>query len=597
MSLDEAPTQEENEPEKRKPSPDPSILKETEASAGRVPELPERIQECIHEAWSRFEAESEKPEDPETFSTRTDKLRRMLDSVRDATRSFFPPEETAALAELARKMPPEELKRIRKEAVDQIMAARERMPREPRDLLIHRAAEAGDVEELQRLIAARAPVNAPAFGGYTPLMYAARSERAGPEVLRMLIDAGADVNAHGELGSTPLREAVAADSFEKVEVLVEAGCDVRAADEQESILAVWRGNRALFEYLLERGADCNRDTQSRWGCLVAELHCAGRFDDLEYVHARGASLDPLELPPLIAALLFGTGDEFEAALSRGADPEATDFRGATAFLMALRARNLSAAERLRAAGADIRAIHRRRTMGMGTSNALRAAIETDDPAVVAWVLAHGFAVDARDEFYESPLFFAVSEDRVNSARALLEAGADIHKENKFGKEPINEATSLSMLDVLIEHGADVNHVDGCGKWPLKEFSFRGNAPAVRKLLASGAEVNRTSCCKIALHSAVHADDAETVKTLVDAGADINARDCDGWSVLFSVKSRRVLALLVAAGIDLTKTIEDKCGFPAWHWIEDPELAAEVKRLAAEANARRSGGAASGTTAD
>ena len=590
--------QEEDEPEKKEPSPDPSVLEEIQAASARVSELQQRIRECSRECRRRIEAELKKPGDPETFAARIhEECKHIRDSARDAIRRLFPPEETAACVELAKKMPPEELKRIRKEAVDQIMAARERMPREPRDLLIHHAARAGDIEELQRLIAARAPVNAPGFGENTPLMYAARSERADPEVLRMLIDAGADVNAHGEPGTTALREAVAADSFEKVKVLVEAGCDVRAADERGSILAVWRGNRALFEYLLERGADCNRDTQSRWGCLATELYCAGRFDDLEYVHARGASLDPLQLPPLIAALLFGTGGEFEAALSRGADPEATDFRGATALLMALRARNLSAAERLRAAGADIGAIHRRRKTGMETSNALRAAIETDDPAVVAWVLAHGVAVDARDRCYESPLFFAVSEDRVNSARALLEAGADIHKENEFGREPINKATSLRMLEVLIEHGADVNHVDRCGEWPLKEFSFHGNAPAVRKLLAAGAEVNRTSTGKIALHSAVRADDAETVRILVDAGADINARDCDGWSVLFSVKSRRVLALLVAAGIDFTRTIEDMCGFPAWHWIEDPELAAEVKRLASEAKARRSGGAESGTTAD
>ncbi len=460
-----------------------------------------------------------------------------------------------------------------------------------RDTLIHAAARAGDVEELARLIAAGADVNTRRFSGETPLMCAARDERACPGVLRMLIAAGADLELRDEYGGTALMAAVCSGNLEKVSLLVEAGSAVRALDNYGHDALSHFGDRAIFDYLLEHGADCNHVAEGDpdWGSVAKSLYCANRFHDLKHARARGTRVDSLKLTPLMEALLFGTREELEAVLARRPNLEATDFRGATALLLALSAGNLWAVERLLKAGASLYATHVRWTRGMLTSNALRAAIETDEAAVVTWVLEHGFSVDASDEFYESPLLFAVEADRVNSARALLDAGASIHKETRFGEQPINKAGSLPMLELLIERGADVNHIDSCGQWPLAEFAFRGNAVAVEKLLAAGAEADRTSTGETALLKAVFADDAKSVKLLLDAGANVNAHDVDGWSALFSLKSLRVLRLLVAAGIDFKTTIRDQCNFPAWHWIDDRELADEIKRLAAAAGAWREEG--------
>jgi ankyrin repeat protein len=452
--------------------------------------------------------------------------------------------------------------------------------------LIHAAARAGDVEELKRLIAAGAPVNARGFGEDTPLMCASQSERAGPEILRLLLAAGADPNARNEYGSTALTYAVRADSLEKVELLVDAGYDVRATDESgDEALSNWRGNRALFDYLVGHGADCGRH-RPRGSGLVRNLYHEGRFADLKYAHERGASLEPLELPPLTGALLFGTREEFEAVLARRPNLEATDFRGATALLIALSAGNLWAAKRLREAGANFGAAQLRWAKCTMASNALRAAIDSGDPAVVAWVLGHGGSVEAADASCEAPLLFAVEADRVEAARVLLDAGASIHQETEFGEQPINKASSLPMLELLIERGADVNHIDNCGEWPLKRLASMGNAPAVRWLLAAGAEVDLTSTGETALHDAVFSDDVETVDALLDAGAYINALDVDGQSVLFRLRSLRILRRLVATGIDFKKTLRDQCDFPAWRLMDDPELADEVKRLAIAAGAWR-----------
>jgi ankyrin repeat protein len=90
---------------------------------------------------------------------------------------------------------------------------------------LHRAASAGDIEEMKSLLEEGLPINAFDDLNRTPLHYAAIGGHI--EAVRYLIDVGADVNAHDEerIGETPLGQVAANCAFEMAKILVDAGAD------------------------------------------------------------------------------------------------------------------------------------------------------------------------------------------------------------------------------------------------------------------------------------------------------------------------------------------------------------------------------------
>ena len=91
---------------------------------------------------------------------------------------------------------------------------------------------------------------------------------------------------------------------------------------------------------------------------------------------------------------------------------------------------------------------------------------------------------------------------------------------------------------------------------------RGDAAAVRNLIAEGGDVNARDNGYTPLAFAARAGDAETVNALLDAEADPNARDCRrGWTPLIHAihKRRRDAArALVGRGADVNARAGD-CG--------------------------------------
>ena len=90
---------------------------------------------------------------------------------------------------------------------------------------LHFAAGQGDLERVERLLAAGYPVNRFDSLGKTPLHYAVAAEHF--DVVNRLIEAGANVNAHDQrvIGNTPLRDAVSSCSQKMVKRLLDAGAD------------------------------------------------------------------------------------------------------------------------------------------------------------------------------------------------------------------------------------------------------------------------------------------------------------------------------------------------------------------------------------
>ena len=93
---------------------------------------------------------------------------------------------------------------------------------------LHRAARAGDLSEVNRLLSSGAAPNAKDRYTRTPLIYAAREGNS--DVAATLVANGADVHARDKYGSLPLHYAAKGGHRAVVQTLLAAGADRTVKD-------------------------------------------------------------------------------------------------------------------------------------------------------------------------------------------------------------------------------------------------------------------------------------------------------------------------------------------------------------------------------
>jgi hypothetical protein len=145
------------------------------------------------------------------------------------------------------------------------------------------------------------------------------------------------------------------------------------------------------------------------------------------------------------------------------------------------------------------------------------------------------------------------------------------------------ANDMVSIRLLLDHGADVNAADAYGMTPLMNAAGNNNVKVVEWLLARGADVNAVSKSEInqgvkngpimlgnftALLVAAPAGGPELVKTLLDAGAKVNAKDVRNITPLMLAVATdhpdtRVIRMLLDRGADLTP--KDRDGATAQDW--------------------------------
>ena len=84
---------------------------------------------------------------------------------------------------------------------------------------------------------------------------------------------------------------------------------------------------------------------------------------------------------------------------------------------------------------------------------------SDRTEVVAALLRRGASIEARNDYRRTPLMLCARErGQAATGRLLIEAGADVNAEDKFGSTALELATwrgKAEFIDLLLEKGAKV----------------------------------------------------------------------------------------------------------------------------------------------
>lgn len=167
--------------------------------------------------------------------------------------------------------------------------------------------------------------------------------------------------------------------------------------------------------------------------------------------------------------------------------------------------------------------------------ALSLAVQRGDPEIVAVLLEHGanankLSCDWNGRL-ETPLFTSCRQANYETARMLLEYGADVNAADFNMHTPLWIATrerALALVDLLIEKGAKLNAGDKRSPCPLYlATKYLGRSEIAKSLIRHGCKLDPTDVeGRGALYWTLANNLSDVFKMLIYAGAHVNRRDRD-----------------------------------------------------------------------
>jgi ankyrin repeat protein len=429
----------------------------------------------------------------------------------------------------------------------------------------------------------------PAFAADSELTTAIKNGEAG--VVRTLIRRNTDVNAVERDGTTPLQWAVYNEVPAIVEQLLDAGADVEAVNREGMTplaLAASTGNEEIVELLLDAGAGVNNVMANGETPLMMAAR-TGDVETIQLILDRGADINAVEA-------LRGTSALMWAAANRNAPAVKLLVENGAAIALNSAATNQGRTNPYLAPTARSRIREFYRNTGQGGEALDASQLEDGAPELEVTreelikrlppALVDDFMRDERERANQqvapapqkmrrgglTALHFAVREGDLESAKVLVEAGADVNQVSEFGWTPLLTATQNRYYQLgkyLLENGANPNVANEGGWNPLyiatDNRNIEGGDYPTRKpdmdhldyiklLLEAGADPNlrmnsSTETRTIFTHQwlreegatpflrAAQSSDVELMKLLLEYGADPNINTLVG-----------VTPLMVAAGI-------------------------------------------------
>jgi uncharacterized protein len=426
------------------------------------------------------------------------------------------------------------------------------------------AVKAGRVEQVRAVLEQHGDVNAALPDGTTALHWAAHTNE--DEIARLLIAAGADANAANRYGVTPLTLAATNGNAALAEALLEAGADPNVTvGEGETILmtAARAGNVAIIKALAAKGADVTAVEEWQEQTALVFAATEDHADAVKVLVELGADVDArskrLEFPefvfqtagmiyavqpvgdwtPLMYAARDGAIDAVRALADSGADLDLTDPVGTTALTLAILNGHFDAAVALLENGADPNVADKN---GM---TPLYAAVdmhtiqtvfgrpmplledETGPVEIVRALLAHGADPDAQ---LKRPI---IGRHTRNTGDPSLGNGTSaLARAAKSG--------DVALMKALLEGGAN-------------PYLTQADLTTVAMIAASGGGQRVYPGSASVSTPATEDDSLAALKLVVEAGADLDAFNVDGDTVMHRAAARgadSIVSYLAERGVRL-----------------------------------------------
>lgn len=184
---------------------------------------------------------------------------------------------------------------------------------------------------------------------------------------------------------------------------------------------------------------------------------------------------------------------------------------------------------------------------IATYTGLHRAAQEGDAGAIRRLIAEGADVNARDRRRRTPSIVAAFRSQDEALKALAEGGADMNAQDEVGYDVVTIAAVAGDVDLMslaldLGNRPDLIHTNWDGT-ALIAASELGHAEVVRRLVAAGSPLDHVNNLGwTALLEAVILGDGgpahqETVRTLVEGGADRTIADRDGLTPLDHAKAR------------------------------------------------------------
>lgn len=393
--------------------------------------------------------------------------------------------------------------------------------------------------------------------GQTPLHFAAIYGHTA--IAQYLLKNGASTKAKDTLGSTPLHEAVRYGNSDIVELLLKNNADANAQDslgKTPLLLVSPKEKRVqIYNSLLSHGADPN--AKDMYG--DTPLHLASltgmETEILSILYDHGAKINERNkkgIIPLAVAVNQMLTSHVQFYTSHDADIHAEDNAGNTPLSLVLQNTDPSSLNLLKIMVSQ-KNINSRDSEG---NTALHIAIQKNASIEhIKYLVSLSSDIDARNRSGDSPLYIAVQKNRREAGELLLSKNANVFSTNNINYSPLRVAlASGGDSQEWILTSEVIKKTDGIGNTPLHYAAEWKLDSAVQTLLDKGANANaKNTNGETPLFSAIKSDSTSTIDLLLRNKAKKDERDYLGNGVLHQCvryDAKNAAMKLIQRGVDM-----------------------------------------------